>query len=102
MSCKGLISRGEIAVWSAQMTDVPRSCDPHPDLTTFQYELLHLRQKLLSGQTSKIVAIGSSSTAGEGNITPYPPRLELALRRRYPGRVINVLNKGIGDQEAPE
>jgi acyl-CoA thioesterase-1 len=48
------------------------------------------------------VAIGSSSTAGEGNIVPYPDRLQLALRRNNYGRMIDVLNRGIGGQEAPE
>ena len=48
------------------------------------------------------MAIGSSSTAGEGNIVPYPDRLELALRRNNYGRMIDVLNRGIGGQEAPE
>ncbi|HLZ00781.1 MAG TPA: SGNH/GDSL hydrolase family protein [Bradyrhizobium sp.] len=48
------------------------------------------------------MAIGSSSTAGEGDVIPFPPRLELALRRRYPDRMIDVLDRGIGGQEAPE
>jgi acyl-CoA thioesterase-1 len=48
------------------------------------------------------VAIGSSSTAGEGKIVPYPCRLELALRDRFHGRMIDVLNRGIGGQEADE
>jgi hypothetical protein len=47
------------------------------------------------------LAIGSSSTAGEGGIVPFPARLELALRRRYYGRMIDVINRGIGGQEAP-
>jgi len=58
-------------------------------------ESLERRRKI------KIVAIGSSSVAGEGFI-PFPARLELALRSRYPGRMIDVLNRGIGGQEAPE
>jgi hypothetical protein len=51
----------------------------------------------------KIVAIGSSSTAGEGGIVPYPSRLQDLLRQsnECKDRAI-VLNRGIGGQEAPE
>jgi hypothetical protein len=49
-----------------------------------------------------VVAIGSSSISGEDNVIPFPPRLELALRKRFPDRMIDVLNRGIGGQEAPE
>jgi hypothetical protein len=50
----------------------------------------------------KIVAIGSSTTAGEGDIVPYPQRLENALRSRYPVRNFDVLNRGGGGEEAPD
>jgi acyl-CoA thioesterase-1 len=48
------------------------------------------------------VAIGSSSTAGADDILPFPPRLEVLLRQGFYGRMIDVLNRGIGGQEAPE
>jgi hypothetical protein len=38
----------------------------------------------------------------DDNIVPFPYRLELALRRWSYGRMIDVLNRGIGGQEAPE
>jgi lysophospholipase L1-like esterase len=65
------------------------------------------RMPRLSGRLSgvgavKIVAIGSSTTAGEGDIVPYPQRLEHALRAGYVGRNIDVLNRGAGGEEAPE
>jgi hypothetical protein len=47
------------------------------------------------------VAIGSSSTAGEGDVVPYPLRLQMLLRGRFHDRMIDVLNRGIGGQEAP-
>ena len=80
-------------------TDVhmPESND---DLVRFKYPLPHLTQSLKSQRKVKIVAIGSSSTAGEGKIVPYPGRLELALRGRFHGRMIDVLNRGVGGQEA--
>jgi hypothetical protein len=84
------------------MSDAPRPCDTHPDLVGFKYPLPHLAQSLKRQRKTRIVAIGSSSAAGEGNIIPFPARLELALRGKYYGRVIDVLNRGIGGQEAPE
>jgi acyl-CoA thioesterase-1 len=81
------------------MSDAPRPCDTHLDLVGFKYPLPHLTQSLKRQRKTKIVAIGSSSTAGEGKIVPYPCRLELALRDRFHGRMIDVLNRGIGGQE---
>jgi hypothetical protein len=80
----------------------PRVCDPHLDLVGFKYPLPHLAQSLRHQRRTKIVAIGSSSTAGEGKIIPYPCRLELALRDRFHGRMIDVVNRGIGGQEAAD
>jgi acyl-CoA thioesterase-1 len=83
------------------MTDAP-PCDPHLDFVRFEYGLRHLKQSLYRQRKIKIVAIGSSSVAGEGDVIPFPPRLELALRKRYPDRMIDVFNRGVGGQEAPE
>ncbi|HLG80794.1 MAG TPA: SGNH/GDSL hydrolase family protein [Bradyrhizobium sp.] len=49
-----------------------------------------------------IVAIGSSSTAGEGGIKPYPAYLQDMLRQKYGNPQISVINKGVGGQEAPD
>ncbi len=50
---------------------------------------------------AKIVAIGSSTTAGHGNIKPYPERLLSFLQDEYLKAKITMANKGIGGQEAP-
>lgn len=91
------------------MTDTPQVCDPHLDLFPFKYPLPRLTASVGCGRRTKIVAIGSSSTAGEPTapdwqvkIVPYPARLELGLRRNYYGAMIDVLNRGLGGQEAPE
>jgi hypothetical protein len=83
------------------MLGVPRSCDAHLDLFNFKYALPHLTEGLKRQRKIKIVAIGSSSTAGEADIVPYPSRLEMLLRGRFHDRMIDVLNRGIGGQEAP-
>jgi len=84
-------------------------CNPHLGLVKFTHSLPRLAASLQSGRRTKIVAIGSSSTAGEPSpktgeveIVPYPARLELFLRKHHYGRMIDVLNRGLGGQEAPE
>jgi lysophospholipase L1-like esterase len=52
-----------------------------------------------------VVAFGSSSTEGAGASTPghaYPARLEALLRAALPGRVVRVLNRGVGGQDVGE
>ena len=75
----------------------------YPDLIGFNHRLPRLTESLARHGKVKIVAIGSSSTAGtDGGVVPFPPRLEQALRLRFYGRAIDVVNRGIGGQEAPE
>jgi len=66
----------------------------------FEHGLSHFAQGLTRGQ-ARIVAIGSSTTAGEGNIRAYPERLLSFLGAEYPNAEITMVNKGIGGQEAP-
>lgn len=84
------------------MSDDSMGCNIPADLIRFERPLFHLARRLNGAEPVNIVAIGSSSTAGEGNIKPYPGRLETALRTRFPGRNINVINQGSGGEEAPE
>jgi hypothetical protein len=58
-----------------------------------------------SGEPLRIIAIGSSSTKGDGATNPaaaYPQRLEAILKDRLPDTPVTVLNKGEGGQEAPD
>jgi hypothetical protein len=66
----------------------------------FEHGLTRFAQSLIRGRP-KIVAIGSSTTAGEGNIKAYPERLLSFLQGEYPNTVITMVNQGIGGQEAP-
>jgi lysophospholipase L1-like esterase len=66
----------------------------------FEHGLTHFAQGLARGQ-AKIVAIGSSTTIGRGDIAAYPGRLLSFLQKEYPKANIAIVNKGIGGQEAP-
>jgi acyl-CoA thioesterase-1 len=90
------------------MPAVPSTCHTYPDLTRFTFDLPRLAAALGSQRKIKVVAIGSSSTQGVVTVQtgvpvlPYPPRVEMLLRRKYFGSLIDVTNRGISGQEAPE
>jgi len=84
------------------MPDAATPGEPHLDLVDFKYPLPHLAESLKHGRKTRIATIGSSSTAGVDGILPFPPRLEMQLRLQFYGRMIDVINRGIGGQEAPE
>ena len=60
---------------------------------------------LAAGEPVKIVAIGSSSTAGAGASAPdksYPARLAVELNARFPHQPITVINRGVNGEEAKD
>src|SRR5690242_3838518 len=67
---------------------------------SFEHGLTQFAQSLTRGH-AKVVAIGSSSTEGRGDIAAYPGRLLSFLQKQYPEANIAMVNKGIGGQEAP-
>jgi lysophospholipase L1-like esterase len=67
----------------------------------FAFGLKRLADSIAEGR-SRIVAIGSSTTAGEGNIPAYPGRLLSFLQAEYPHVIITLSNKGVGGEEAPK
>ena len=66
----------------------------------FERGLTHFAEGLTRGQ-AKIVAIGSSTTVGRGDIAAYPGRLLSFLQNEYPKANTAMVNKGVGGQEAP-
>ena len=60
----------------------------------FEYGLTHFAQSLTRGQ-AKIVAIGSSTTVGRGDIAAYPGRLLSFLQNEYPKVNTAMVNKGM-------
>jgi hypothetical protein len=76
-------------------------------IVDLQHPLENFRTALNGKGPVRIVAMGSSSTAGLRNVVPYPARLELYLRKHYrdddphPNIRVDVLNRGKGGEEAP-
>jgi len=88
------------------MTDLAPAIDVPTAFVTLRHTFPHLFEALQGKGPVRIVAIGSSSTAGRGDVVPYPHRLEMYLRAlyqdRFPDLRIDVLNRGRGGQEAVE
>jgi lysophospholipase L1-like esterase len=80
---------------AADLSQIP--VEPIP----FEYGLPHFARSLQRPGPVSVVALGSSTTAGEGGIAPYPSRLRALLTDQYPTVTIDVINRGIGGQEAP-
>jgi lysophospholipase L1-like esterase len=66
----------------------------------FEQRLTNFAGRVKGGQ-ARVVAIGSSTTAGEGGIAPYPQRLLADLRIKFPNVGIEVINRGVGGEDAP-
>ncbi len=88
------------------MTEAPPTVDVPYEFVSFKYPLKHLFAALHGEGPVRIVAMGSSSTAGRADVVPYPHRLEMYLRahyqERFPALRIDVLNRGKGGEEAVE
>jgi lysophospholipase L1-like esterase len=72
------------------------------DQVRFDFPLPRTARLLASGEPIKIVALGSSSTAGAGASTPaacYPSRLAEELVRRFPGQKFTILNRGVNGED---
>ncbi len=78
-------------------------CSAPAEAAGLEHTPEHIRDRVARKLPIKIVAIGSSSTAGFGATSSgatYPSRLEAELKARLPGLPITVLNKGVGGEEA--
>ena len=93
-----------ISLTSAQAQDAPKpNCTAPYELTRLDYTLKRVAQKVAAGHPVKIVAIGSSSTAGAGASSPdlsYPSRLQVELQAMLPRVPVTVLNRGVNGEES--
>jgi hypothetical protein len=89
------------------MDDAPPEVDIPGEFVSLKYPLRHFAKALAGQALVKIVAMGSSSTAGRGDVVPYPHRLEMYVRAHYEAEQyrqlrIDVLNRGRSGEEAIE
>jgi len=81
------------------------SVDVPQDIIKLKHPLRNFFGALRGKSPVRIVAMGSSSTAGRADVVPYPYRLEMYLRQHYEPLLsvrIDVLNRGKGGEEAPK
>jgi acyl-CoA thioesterase I len=94
----------DAAADNAAVNAAPKpACTAPSELTRLDYTFKRVSQKIAAGQPIKIVAIGSSSTAGAGASSPaltYPARLEAELRELMPRVSVTVVNRGVNGEES--
>ncbi|HML15110.1 MAG TPA: SGNH/GDSL hydrolase family protein [Xanthobacteraceae bacterium] len=81
------------------------TCSAPNSLMRLDRAISHTAARISQGRSLKIVALGSSSTEGVGASSPansYPSRLEAELREQFPDMQIEVINRGIGGEDARE
>jgi acyl-CoA thioesterase-1 len=76
-------------------------CTVPSEFVNMPTPLRHARAAFKAGKPIRIVALGTSSTAGTGAATradAYPAKLQAELSRLLPGAKIVVINQGVGGQ----
>lgn len=77
------------------------ACIAPPDMLQFSARLRHAAETIAAGKPLKIVAVGSSSTAGAGassGAAAYPSRLQVELAKLLPHQEVTVINRGVNGQ----
>jgi len=78
-------------------------CTAATDLVLLSKPLARISARLARNEEIKILALGSSSTAGtgaSGSEFSYPSRLERELHTLMPKVPVRVLNRGVGGEDA--
>lgn len=89
------------AAWPQSMT----LCRAKPELLELGSPLNIARKAIAARKQLRIIALGSSSTAGYGVSNPafaYPAQLKMGLDKALPGIDVEVVNRGIGGQDVEE
>jgi len=78
------------------------ACAVPQELLSSTNKLPHVAKKLHRGEPIKVVAFGSSSTAGIGASSAkanYPNRFRAELQRLFPASKITIVNKGVSGED---
>lgn len=87
--------------WAQSMT----LCRAKPAMLELGTTLPISRKAIAEKKLLRIIALGSSTTAGYGVSNPafaYPTQLRIGLEKALPGIEIEVINRGIGGQDVEE
>ncbi|MGT2436198.1 SGNH/GDSL hydrolase family protein [Bradyrhizobium betae] len=88
------------------MSDNPPAVDFPQGIIKLEHPLQNFFDALRGKDSVRIVAMGSSSTAGREDVVPYPYRLEMYLRQNLGPHLVDirieVANRGRGGEEAPQ
>ena len=98
-----LVMGSLVASQARTPTEPPTICSAPSEIVRLEQSLVRTAARIAQGQPLKIVALGSSSTAGFGASSlsqSYPSRLEAELRSLLPGRDVVVINYGINGEDA--
>jgi len=90
---------------AAAVADSHPACRVTASQDRLDYPLVRVARHLESDLSIRIVAIGSSSTAGAGASAPeaaYPSRLEAELTQHFLWQDITVLNRGTNGEEVED
>jgi lysophospholipase L1-like esterase len=80
-------------------------CRAKPELLELGTPLEVARKSIATRKQLRILALGSSSTAGYGVSNPvyaFPAQLKMGLDKALPGVDVDVINRGIGGQDVEE
>lgn len=80
-------------------------CRAKPAMLSLGSTLPIARKAIAEKKALRIIALGSSTTAGYGVSNPayaYPTQLRIGLEKALPGIDIEVINRGIGGQDVEE
>jgi lysophospholipase L1-like esterase len=103
--CAGIMACALLNLTGLAAAQASAACTAPTELLSVMRPLMRTASHLATGRQLKIVALGSSSTAGAGASSPshsYPARLEAELRARMPGVDIVVVNRGVNGEDAAE
>ena len=87
------------------LATAPPNCAVPDDVTRLMNPLARTGKRIAGGEAAKIVAIGSSSTAGAGASSPdksYPSRLSVELKERFSSQQVTVINRGVNGEVAAD
>jgi lysophospholipase L1-like esterase len=92
-----------VASAPARADNTTAACNAPSELVRLVHPLKRVAQRIAGGLSVKIVAIGSSSTAGAGASSPamsYPSRLAAEFKTLFPRVDITVINRGANGEES--